>query len=171
MSANPKKRSNFDVSPEQQEVLMLAKVATNSSNIKEGVLRACQVVVSLSQETSKGNLVFIGRSRETAARFIVAGLDKSNPAQEWQWLVDREHPWRTQKWVKGRKVMASTIYGAMLANGMDSDRAAKNWDLPVEAIEEIAAYCEANRPLIEAESKEEEMRLRKEGVRLEAPSR
>jgi hypothetical protein len=37
--------------------------------------------------------------------------------------------------------------------------AAENWDLPQEACEEIFAYCEANKALIEAEANEERLRL------------
>lgn len=77
---------------------------------------------------------------------------------KWHWLVERPHPWRRQLWVKGRKLMASAVWLDALSNNMDSREAAKNWDLSLEACEEIFAYCEANRALIEAEANEERRR-------------
>ena len=167
MAGTSKKRANFDVSPEQQEILILAKAATNASNIKEGVLRACQVMVSLAREAAKGNQVFVGRNREGAARFVLPGLESIHD-QQWKWLVQREHPWKKQPWVKGRKLLASSVWNEIRANGLNKQQAMENWDLPGEAIDEICAYCEENMALIQAEAAEEKMRLTNKGVRLEA---
>jgi hypothetical protein len=41
---------------------------------------------------------------------------------------------------------------------MGPREAAENWDLPEEACEEIFAYCEADKALIEAEANEERQR-------------
>ena len=55
-----------------------------------------------------------------------------------------------------------------LTNGMGPREAAENWDLPQEASEEIFAYCEANKALIEAEANEERQRLNRENLEVEA---
>jgi hypothetical protein len=47
---------------------------------------------------------------------------------------------------------------------MGPREAAENWDLPLEACEEIFAYCEANKALIEAEANEERQRLKRANV-------
>ncbi|HEV2270816.1 MAG TPA: hypothetical protein VGR92_15290 [Steroidobacteraceae bacterium] len=78
---------------------------------------------------------------------------------QWCWLIERPHPWRRQLWVKGRKLMASTVWLDALTNGMGQREAAENWDLPVEACAEIFAYCEANRTLIESEANKERRRM------------
>ena len=170
MGTTSTKRANFDVSQEQEEILLLAKAATNASNIKEGVLRACQIIVSLARETARGNLLFIGKSREKAARFVVPGLEKSQDLQ-WNWLVQRDHPWKKQLWLKGRKVLASSIWNDMRANGLSNQESQENWELPEEAIDEIVSYCEENIALIKAEANEEKLRLKKMGVKLEASRR
>lgn len=170
MGTTSTKRANFDVSQEQEEILLLAKVATNASSIKEGVLRACQIIVSLARETARGNLVFVGKSREKAARFVVPGLEKSQDLQ-WNWLVQRDHPWKKQLWLKGRKVLASSIWNDMRANRLSNQESQENWELPEEAIDEIVSYCEENIALIQAEANEEKLRLKKIGVKLEASRR
>ena len=160
-----KQRANFDVTPEQNEILALARAATHAATVKEGVLRACQVIVSLARETAKGNLIFVGRSPENAARFIVPGLEATQA--QWKWLVPREHAWKRQLWVKGRKLLASSVWIHIEANGMTRQEAMKNWDLPGEAIDEIRAYCAENIDFIQAEAAEEKIRLIAKGVRLE----
>ena len=86
----------------------------------------------------------------------------------WLWLLDRPHPWRRQLWVKGRKLMASAVWLDALTNGMGPSEASENWDLPPEACEEIFAYCEANKALIEAEANEERQRLNLANIDVEA---
>lgn len=170
MSEAITKRANFDVTQEQQEILALAKAATNASNIKEGVLRACQVMVSLARETSKGNQIFVGRNREKAARFVVPELE-TVPNEQWNWLVQREHSWKRQLWVKGRKLLASSVWNDIRVNEMSKSDAMENWNLPEDAIDEICAYCEENLPFIQAEAAEEKIRLLAKGVQLEAARR
>ncbi len=170
MGTTTTNRANFDVSPEQQEMLVLAKAATNASSVKEGVLRACQVIVSLAHETAKGNHIFVGKSQGKAARFVVPVLEKAQNTQ-WKWLVQREHPWKNQLWVKGRKVLASSIWNDMRANGLSNQDAQENWDLPEDAIDEIVSYCEENIVLILAEASEEKLRLKAKGVKFEASRR
>jgi hypothetical protein len=70
--------------------------------------------------------------------------------------------------VKGRKLLASAVWLDALTNGMGISEAADNWDLPVDAAEEIFAYCEANKALIEAEANEERQRLKLAGVDVDA---
>ena len=163
-------RANFEVNEEQQEVMTRAKLATNASNLKEGVLRACQVTVSLAREAAHGNRIFIGRNRESASRFVLPEIEITETAS-WNWLVQRDHSWRKQFYVKGRKLLASTVMRDMIANDMSRAEAMDNWDLPGEAIDEILAYCEENSDLIRAEAAEEKLRLVSRGVSLEAARR
>jgi len=93
---------------------------------------------------------------------------RGTPSAQWSWLVERPHPWRRQLWVKGRKLMASAVWLDALANNMTVREAAENWDLPLEAGDEIFAYCVANSDLIEAESNEERQRLKRAHVDIDA---
>lgn len=166
MSATTK-RANFDLSPEQEELLANLRAQLAASSTKEAVLRAAQLTTLLLDEVQQGNRLFVGKSPSTAVRLAIPELEARAHGQ-WRWLVERPHPWRRQLWVKGRKLLASAVWLDALTNGMGPREAAENWDLPLEACEEIFAYCEANKALIESEVSEERQRLKRAGVDVEA---
>ena len=157
------KRANFDLTPEQDEILANLRTALSTSTIKDTVLRAAQVTTLLVNEARQGNHLFVGRSAQQATRLAIPELEANLPPA-WQWLVERPHPWRRQLWVKGRKLLASAVWLDAQANGLSAAEAAENWGLPLPAVEEAFAYCEAHRALIEAEADEERQRLLAEGV-------
>lgn len=157
------KRANFDLSVEQEELLATLRAQLAASSTKEAVLRAAQLATLLLDELQQGNRLFVGKSPATAVRLAIPELE-ARAHSHWRWLVDRPHPWRRQLWVKGRKLLASAVWLDALTNGMGPREAAENWELPLEACEEIFAYCEANRALIEAEANEERQRLQRASV-------
>jgi hypothetical protein len=161
------KRANFDLSPEQEELLANLRAQLAASSTKEAVLRAAQLTTLLLDEVSQGNRLFVGKSPTTAVRLVIPELE-ARAGGHWRWLLERPHPWRRQLWVKGRKLLASAVWLDALTNGMGPREAAENWDLPLQACEEIFAYCEANKPLIEAEANEERQRLNRANVDVEA---
>lgn len=161
------KRANFDLSPEQEELLANLRVRLAASSTKEAVLRAAQLATLLVDEVQQGNRLFVGKSPATAIRLAIPELEARARGQ-WRWLLERPHPWRRQLWVKGRKLMASAVWLDALTNGMGPSEAAENWDLPLEACEEIFEYCEANKALIEAEANEERQRLKLANVDVDA---
>ncbi len=161
------KRANFDLSPEQEALLANLRAQLAASSTKEAVLRAGQLTTWLLDEVSQGNRLFVGKSLTTAVRLAIPELEASGRGA-WRWLVERPHPWRRQLWVKGRKLLASAVWLDALTNSMGPREAAENWDLPLEACEEIFAYCDANRALIEAEANEERQRLNRASVDVEA---
>jgi hypothetical protein len=161
------KRANFDLSPEQEELFAHLRAQLAVSSTKEAVLRAVQLTTLLLDEVSQGNRLFVGKSPTTAIRLAIPDLE-ARGLGTWRWLVERPHPWRRQLWVKGRKLLASAVWLDALTNGMGPREAAENWDLPPEACEEIFAYCEANKALIEAEANEERQRLKRENLEVEA---
>ena len=161
------KRANFDLSPEQEELLANLRAQLAASSTKEAVLRAAQLTSLLLDEVQQGNRLFVGKSPTTAVRLVIPELEARARGQ-WRWLVARPHPWRRQLWVKGRKLLAAAVWLDALTNGMGPREAAENWDLPLEACEEIFAYCEANKALIESEASEERQRLKRANVDVEA---
>lgn len=78
---------------------------------------------------------------------------------DWQYLVKRNHPWRKQLYVKGQKLLASTIWQDMIANEMSVEEAADNWNLPLDAIDEVVRYCESYRDLLKLEAEKEAYKL------------
>ena len=163
MSAIATKRANFDLTPEQDEILANLRAALSASSVKDTVLRAAQVTTLLVNEARRGNHLFVGRSAEQATRLAIPELEAALPPT-WQWLVQRPHPWRRQLWIKGRKLQASAVWLDAQANGLSAAEAAENWSLPLPAVEEAFAYSEAHRALIEAEADEERQRLLAEGI-------
>src|SRR5215469_12680418 len=96
------------------------------------------------------------------------GIDK-NQQNTWEYLVSRPHPWRRQLYVNGRKLRAFTVWMEMQVNQLTPEEAAENWDLPLEAIEEIVRYCESHKDLLFQEADEERHRLLEDGVQLGLP--
>ncbi|MBD2309077.1 hypothetical protein H6G17_26805 [Chroococcidiopsis sp. FACHB-1243] len=91
------------------------------------------------------------------------GLQPSTGAQ-WKYLVERPHPWRRQLYVKGRRLLASTVWQDMLANELSLNGTAENFSLPIDAVVEIVRYCETNQELLKMEADEERCRLEEKGL-------
>ena len=103
-------------------------------------------------------------------RAIVQSIEDTPQSEKWQFLVSRPHPWRKQLYIKGRKLLASTLWQDLIANQMTLEQAAENWNLPLAAIHEAAQYCEAYKDLLKLEAEEELYRLQEKGVSLELNS-
>ena len=102
-------------------------------------------------------------------RLVIPELER--PAQGgWRYLVQRDHPWQTQMSIKGRRLLAATVWRDMLSNGQTPAEAAKEWDIPIGAVEEAQSWSKANRALLDMEAREEARRLSSAGVAL-APAR
>ncbi|MBI1334493.1 MAG: hypothetical protein JST12_02425 [Armatimonadetes bacterium] len=86
----------------------------------------------------------------------------------WTYLCLRPHPWRRQLSIKGTKLLASTVWQDMTANGLTPEQVAEDLDLPLPAILEATRYCEANNDLIRMEAAEERNRLADAGLKLGA---
>lgn len=87
---------------------------------------------------------------------VLPGVDEALRNERWTWLVERPHPWRRQLWIKGRRIRAAEIVGDLDANGWTPEEAARQFDLPVDAVLEAQRYVEADRELIDAEMIEEQ---------------
>lgn len=83
---------------------------------------------------------------------VIAGLEALG--HEWRWLVRRDHPWRRQLWIKGRKLTAGDLARTAAVEGWSPSETARQYDLPVEAVLEAMRYAEVDRDLIEAEEAE-----------------
>jgi uncharacterized protein (DUF433 family) len=83
--------------------------------------------------------------------------------EPWQYLVRRQHSWRTQLYIKGRNMTARQLVGSMKANQLDEEAAAADNRLPVEAVGEALAYVESNRDLLETEAEIERLMLKRGG--------
>jgi uncharacterized protein (DUF433 family) len=87
------------------------------------------------------------------------------PLKGWSHLVSRRHPWRRQAYLQGRNLTVRQLVGTVKANGWNEEQAARNLDLPVEAIREALRYAEENRELLDFEAAYERLILACEGKR------
>jgi uncharacterized protein (DUF433 family) len=163
------KQSNFEITPDQEAMLGRLQQVFDAPSTQEAVLRSSRVMLYLAESLTQGKHLYLGSTPSDVERLILPELEV--PGDGWKWLTPRAHGWRSQLWVKGRRLLASQVWRDMLANEMTETEAAENWDLPLEAIQEIALYCADNTALIAAEADEERQQLRIQGVALEAAAR
>jgi hypothetical protein len=163
--ASQTKRANFEVTPDQEARLSAVKDILQASSLKDAILRMSAVMLVLARELAAGKHLYVGERSDTAERLILPELESLEGG--WRWLVARPHPWRRQLWVKGRKLLASQVWSDIESNRLTEKQAARDWDLPMEAIEEIVRYCRENGMLIALEADEERCRLSDAGIRLE----
>ena len=107
-------------------------------------------------------LDFVSRVENEDAQRVAAILQLAQNQVEiddWQYLAKRNHPWRKQLYVKGQKLLASTIWQDMIANEMSVEEAADNWNLPLDAIDEVVRFCESYRDLLKLEAEKEAYKL------------
>ena len=107
-------------------------------------------------------LDFVSRVENEDAERVAAILQLAQnqvEVDDWQYLAKRNHPWRKQLYVKGQKLLASTIWQDMIANEMSVEEAADNWNLPLDAIDEVVRYCESYRDLLKLEAEKEAYKL------------
>ena len=100
-------------------------------------------------------LDFVSRVENEDTERVAATLQLAQSQVEvdgWQYLAKRNHPWRKQLYIKGQKLLASTVWQDMITNGMSVEEAADNWDLPLDAINEVIRYCESYRDLLKLEA-------------------
>lgn len=162
------KRQNFNVTPEQEAEIAWLKDAIDAPTTKDAILRAVRVLSVLAKGRQRGFDVYLENGEGVRERVLIPELETASTS-EWQYLAPRPHPWRKQLFIKGWKLLASTVYRDMLANEMSREEIASNWHLPVEAIDEVVRYCEQNEGLIDAEAEEERRYLVTQGVQLEPP--
>jgi uncharacterized protein (DUF433 family) len=162
------KRQNFNITPDQEAEIAALQQALGASTVKDAILRAVRIVNALRREL-RGDRELCVRERNGSGhdgeitRFVVPELE-SAPVEEYKYLASRPDSWRKQLYVRGRRLRASNVHIAMLVNKMTPQEAADDWDLPLEAVEEIIRYCEANEPLITAEAEFEKRNLIEAGL-------
>jgi len=160
------KRQNFNVDADQAADLEAARIFLNAPTIKDAMLRAARLVNSIARELRTGKkLVALDEGGHTV-RIMIPDLEHT--VSSWIYLCDRPHPWRRQLYIKGRKLMASTVWSDMVANQQTPEEAAEDRDLPVAAVIEAIRYSEENLDLIRMEAQEEKQRLIAPGVVLGA---
>ncbi len=86
----------------------------------------------------------------------------------WKYLTPNPKSAYQQLFVKGTRIRAEVLYG-MLVDGDPPDpitpeQIAADMNVPVEAVREAIAYCEANPPEVRADHAREEGRMKAAGL-------
>ncbi len=79
-------------------------------------------------------------------------------ATRYRHLVRVPHPWRKQLVLKGRRISVGNLVTQIRANGLEAEQAARDFDLPVAAVNEALENYEREHELIESELAEERRR-------------
>ena len=160
------KQQNFNITPEQEAKLNWLQSAIGAPNIKETIWRSLDVIFTLKRHLTPGNKLFLHTAEGGEIRLLIPELE-SLDNEEWLYLVKRPHQWRKQLYIKGRKLLASTVWQDLVINQMSKEELAENWDIPLVVIEEVIKYCETHQELIKLEAEEERYRLQEKGVDIE----
>lgn len=169
MSTRNTKRENFEVSPRQQAEIEALQSIIEAPSKKDALLMAVHLALHVANEIKGGSQLFVGRPGQEMKRLVVLGFEKPE-AQKWLYLVEHPHPWKRQLFVKGRKLPAASVWIDMYTHDLSAEKAASNWDLPLEVVHEIVDYCESNKTLLEMEAAEELRILEDEGIGIASKS-
>ena len=151
-----RRRTSVDLSP-QTEVALASMSAAHFRNARGDAIRAAiSVLAWLIAEREAGRAVVAVDPEDMPDRAkvpVVPGLEETFTSQ-WRWLVSRPQGWRRQLWIKGRRIAAGDLARTMEIEGWDPQRAAAEFDLPLDAVIESQAYLQQARELVEAEEGE-----------------
>jgi uncharacterized protein (DUF433 family) len=157
-----------------------AQVETLKSRVRElegQMLRLMEAVhrqpLFMTAPSLKHGYVLLGGGPQYPAQAVFllpfGILEASNPeATEipipgWSHLAYRPKSWRRQLHVKGRNLTAGQLAHTVEVEGWAEEEAAKNLDLPVEAIQEACRYARDNQAVIELEAAYERALLDQKG--------
>jgi len=161
------KRENFDVTAEQQAEIDCLQSYIKAPSRKEAILTAVRLTLQLASENRKGQQLFLGTEPGANMQKVLI-LNLQTPEMwPWKYLVEIPHLWKKQLYIKGKKLPAANVWIDMLVNKMTRKEAAHNWDLPLDAIDEVVSYCQGNKQLLEMEAAEEKRRLAQKGITFE----
>jgi len=125
-------------------------------SLSDAVVSAFALFNWFTRQRSSGKRVISVASDLIPAAFeepMIPGLEEAM-ANKWIWLVEREHPWRRQLWIKGRNVTAGSIARTMEIEGWTPEQTADQYDLELDTVLEAVRYARDHAALIAAEEAE-----------------
>ncbi len=163
------KRQNFNITPEQEAEIAWLKDAIDAPTVKDAILQAVRVLSVLARGRQRGFEVFLENGEGEREKVLVPGLER-NQESEWKYLAPRPQPSKNQLYVMGRRLTAYNVWMDMLVNKRTREETADDWDLPIEAVDEIIRYCEQNAATLGAQADAEKQWLIDQGVEVEPPA-
>jgi uncharacterized protein (DUF433 family) len=155
MARIPRNRLQIDLTPRHQRLLHTLGERMGSSGDAETTRRFFDVIENLSDRIRQGYklaAVPVEDERPDAVPELSRAL---RPELSYSYLVHRPHPWRRQLSFKGRRLTVGQFLGRMRTERWTPERAAEEFELPVEAAYEAVDYGKQYASLIEVESAED----------------
>ena len=106
-NATTLKRQNFNVTPEEEAQLQRLREILRAPSIKDAVLRAARVLLTLEQEAREGKRLFSIDQNGAQTRLLLPDIEA--PVSEWKYLAPRPESWKKQLFVKGRRLTAANV--------------------------------------------------------------
>ena len=90
----------------------------------------------------------------------------TTPPTNWKYLEPRPGSFYRQLFIKGRRIRARTLYGWYMSeeDPWTPEQIAREFSLPLEAVQEAIAYCASNPPEIEQDFRREEALMEATGM-------
>jgi uncharacterized protein (DUF433 family) len=148
-------RLQIELSTRQQRFLHVLGERMGSGGDAETTRRVLDVVENVADRIQNGYklaVVSAEDERPDAAPELTRAL---RPQSSYAFLIQRPHRWRKQLSFKGHRLTVGQFLGTMRAEGWTPERAAEEFDLPLEAALEAIDYGEKFRTLIDAETAED----------------
>ena len=154
-----RRRWQVDLRTEDELTLAHARHVFGAEGDSEAGRALLGLFAKLSAAVEQGTVISFLPGDDPRAVDAFPELTRAlRPQNRYTWLVSVAHPWRKQLSIKGRRLTAGQLVDAMEANDLDVEAAAREFDLPSEAVVEAVDYVARNRPLVLAEAAEERRR-------------
>jgi hypothetical protein len=154
-----RRRWQVDLRTEDELTLAQARSVVGAKGDSETGRALLALFARLSAAIEGGTIVsFLPADDPRAVDAFPEFTRALRPEARYAWLVAVPHPWRKQLSIKGRRITTGQLVDVMEANHLDVESAAREFDLPLEAVVEAVDYVSRNRPLVLAETAEERRR-------------
>jgi len=154
-----RRRLSVDLPPETETATRALADRFFHGTTTDAVRAALSLLAWTVEARRQGKRVVAVTRDQLPARYeepVLPGIEEQL-VRDWQWLVARPHPWRRQLWIKGRRLAAGDLARTIEIEAWPPERAATEFDLPLEAVLEAQRYLGANRDLVLAEERENQL--------------
>ncbi len=111
------------------------------------------------RKLSKGGIFITEYSKPCYILLRLEEFEERKDIKEYLYLTSRPHAWKKQLFIKGLNMSAAQLNQHMQREGWTPQKAAEEFDLPLEAVLESIHYIHHHRKLIDMENLEEQRRL------------
>ena len=153
-----RRRLQIEIRPEDERAVALLRKAYGLNESEAGH-RLLQLFERLVDTVSRGGIWVTQPASTNDAVDALPELTRAvRPETSYEFLVAVPHEWRRQLLLKGRRITVGNLIAQMQANDLGDEDAAREYDLPLEAVREAIHYYRTHHDLVDAELAEERRR-------------